>query len=73
MPDTVRDEVRSRFGGFRFALLWLHSFEEAFLSPQEMEALGNETDFSVEGIRFAGALCCLILMKEKPVGQTPER
>jgi ubiquinone/menaquinone biosynthesis C-methylase UbiE len=63
MPDRVRDEVRSQFGGFRLALLWLHSFEEPFFSPEEMTALGKESDFTVEGIRFAGALCCLVLIK----------
>jgi ubiquinone/menaquinone biosynthesis C-methylase UbiE len=63
MPDSVRDQVRSEFGGFRLALLWLHSFEEPFFEPEEMEALGKETDFSVEGTGFVGALCCLVLKK----------
>jgi ubiquinone/menaquinone biosynthesis C-methylase UbiE len=63
MPESVRREVHARFGGFRFTLLWLHSFEEPFLDPEEMEALGRQTDFVVEGTRFTGALCCLVLRK----------
>lgn len=72
MPDTMRDEVRSKFGSFRLALLWLHSFEEPFFSPDEMEALGKESDFTVEGTRFVGALCCLVLMKRDGNGQNGE-
>ncbi|MFH1910516.1 MAG: hypothetical protein ABIK91_00580, partial [Pseudomonadota bacterium] len=44
-------------------LLWLHSFEEPFLNAEEMDALGRRTDFVVEGTRFTGALCCLVLRK----------
>ena len=28
-----------------------------------MEDLGRQTDFKVEGTRFTGALCCLVLQK----------
>jgi ubiquinone/menaquinone biosynthesis C-methylase UbiE len=63
MPEPVARDVRARFGGFRLALLWLHSFEEPFLNADEMEALGKQTDFVVEGTRFVGALCCLVLRK----------
>jgi ubiquinone/menaquinone biosynthesis C-methylase UbiE len=63
VPKEVREYVRCRFGGFRLALLWLHSFEEPFLDAGEMEALGRRTEFSVEGTTFAGALCCLVLRK----------
>ncbi len=63
MPKAIGEEVRRQFGGFRFALLWLHSFEEPFLSPEEMEALGRQSDFAVEGTRFTGALCCLVMKK----------
>jgi ubiquinone/menaquinone biosynthesis C-methylase UbiE len=63
IPRAVREDVRARFGGFRFALLWLHSFEEPFLNAEEMEALGRRTAFTVEGTRFVGALCCLVLRK----------
>ena len=64
MPEAVREDVRARFGGFRLALLWLHSFEEPFLNVEEMDALGRRTDFAVEGTRFTGALCCLALHKD---------
>jgi len=63
MPEAVRASVRSQFGGFRLALLGLHSFEEPFLSVEEMEGLGRQTEFLVEGNRFVGALCCLVLRK----------
>jgi len=63
MPQSVCEEVRARFGGFRLALLWLHSFEEPFLNVEEMVQLGRQTDFEVEGTKFTGALCCLILRK----------
>jgi ubiquinone/menaquinone biosynthesis C-methylase UbiE len=63
MPKPVCDDVRERFGSFRLALLWLHSFEEPFLNAGEMEALGRQTDFLVEGTKYTGALCCLVLKK----------
>jgi len=68
MPQTVCGEVRARFGGFRLALLWLHSFEEPFLNVEEMVQLGRQTDFAVEGTKFTGALCCLILKKDPAQG-----
>ena len=63
MPEPVVREVRARFGGIRLALLWLHSFEEPFLNREEMQALGAQTNFAIEGTRFVGALCCLVLRK----------
>jgi ubiquinone/menaquinone biosynthesis C-methylase UbiE len=63
MPEAVRKDVRAKFGGFRFALLWLHSFEEPFLNAEEMDALGRQTAFAVEGTKFTGALGCLVLRK----------
>lgn len=63
MPDAICKAVRKQYGRFRLALLWLHSFEEPFLSPEEMEVLGRQSDFAVEGTRFVGAICCLVLRK----------
>lgn len=63
MPKTVCKDIRTKFGGFRLALLWLHSFEEPFLNAEEMEVLGRKTNFVVEEVRFTGALCCLVLKK----------
>ena len=63
MPKAAREEVQARFGSFRFALLWLHSFEEPFLNAREMEAVAMRTAFVVEGAKFTGALCCLVLRK----------
>jgi ubiquinone/menaquinone biosynthesis C-methylase UbiE len=63
MPKAVREDVRARFGRFRLALLLCHSFEEPFPQAEEMEALGRQTDFTVKGTEFTGALCCLVLRK----------
>ena len=63
MPEALCKDIRARFGGFRMTLLWLHSFEEPFLNAGEMETLGRQTEFEYEGIRFTGALCCLLLKK----------
>jgi ubiquinone/menaquinone biosynthesis C-methylase UbiE len=63
MPKPIREEVRTRFGSFHLALLWLHSFEEPFLDAREMADLGRRTDFVVEETRFTGVLCCLALKK----------
>ena len=63
MPKALCTDVRARFGSFRLVLLWLHSYEEPFLNAGEMEALGSRTNFVVEGTRFTGALCCLVLKK----------
>lgn len=69
----IRREVRSHFGSFRLALLWLHSFEEPFLNAREMVDLGNQTKFLVEGTRFTGALCCLVLRKRAKDGVQPRQ
>jgi ubiquinone/menaquinone biosynthesis C-methylase UbiE len=61
MPAHVRAQIRSRFGSLWHILLWLHSFEEPFLAPAEMVALGKQSEFVVVETRFVGALCCLVL------------
>lgn len=63
LPKDVSRQVRRQFGGFRRSLMWLHSFEEPFLSPEEMQLLGKNSVFVVEGARFVGALYCLVLRK----------
>jgi ubiquinone/menaquinone biosynthesis C-methylase UbiE len=63
MPLAAREQVWTQFGGFLRTLLRLRSLEEPFLNAEEMETLGRRTDFMVEGTRFTGALCCLILRK----------
>jgi SAM-dependent methyltransferase len=66
IPKAILDKARAQFGAFRLALFWLHSFEEPFLNVGEMEALGRKTDFVVEGTKFTGMLCCLVLRKAPP-------
>jgi len=63
MPKEICERIRAQFGSLYLALLLLHSFEEPFLDAEEMDALGRQTEFVVEGTRFTGALCCLVLKK----------
>lgn len=63
LPPAVAEAARHRFGSLRACLLWLHSFEEPFYSPQEMAALAPATRFQRVEIQFIGALCCLVLRK----------
>ena len=64
MPKSISREIKAQFGWFRFALFWLHSFEEPFLNADEMGTLGEQSVFVIEGTHFVGGLCCLILRKE---------
>jgi SAM-dependent methyltransferase len=73
MPRAVREEIHAQFGAFRLTLLWLHSFEEPFLNVEEMVAVGRQTDFMLEGMRFAGVFCCLVLKKVHLPWAGPER
>jgi ubiquinone/menaquinone biosynthesis C-methylase UbiE len=63
MPKEICERIRAQFGSLYLALLVLHSLEEPFLDAKEMDALGRQTAFVVEGTRFTGALCCLVLKK----------
>lgn len=74
MPPEVCSEVRRQFGGFRLALLWLHSFHEPFLNPEELRDLAARTRFGSGQTHFAGALCCLALRKttRTPGGNEPK-
>lgn len=72
LPPPVAAAARRRFGSLRACLLWLHSFEEPFFSPQEMAALAQPTLFERGAIEFVGALCCLVLQKHSaPSMPTP--
>lgn len=65
MPREICQNLRSQYGTFRMALLWLHSFEEPFLNADEMLALGRQSPFAAYDTKFVGALCCLILKKNE--------
>jgi hypothetical protein len=47
--------------------MWLHSFEEPFLDPEEMRLLAQQTRFGGGGgeTHFTGGLCCLE-MRRRP-------
>ena len=72
MPRAIREEIHAQFGTFRLTLLWLHSFEEPFLNVEEMVAVGRRTEFMVEGTRFSGGFCCLVLKKTPLPWGSPE-
>jgi SAM-dependent methyltransferase len=63
LPPTVAEAARREFGPLQTGMLWLHSFEEPFLSAQEMKALVPGTRFRRGDIQFVGVLCCLVLRK----------
>lgn len=63
MPNDVARKVRRRYGSFRMALLWLHSFEEPFLDADELLSLAEQSLFQKVEIGFTGALCCVKLKK----------
>ena len=63
IPADITSQVKSQFGSFRFTLLFLHSLEEPFYSPAEMEALAEKTLFGSGCTRFIGALCRLTMSK----------
>jgi len=58
-PKAVLAEAARRFGRLRMTLLWLHSFEEPFLDPPDLEKLAAATRFGSGTTRFVGVLCCL--------------
>jgi len=66
LPHAVAEAARHEFGAFRTRMVWLHSFEEPFYSPQDMEALVPSTLFETGQTQFVGMLCCLVLRKSTP-------
>jgi len=63
MPPAIAEAARSEFGSWRTHMLWLHSFEETFYTPQDMEELLPATLFKGGQTQFVGMLCCLVLQK----------
>jgi ubiquinone/menaquinone biosynthesis C-methylase UbiE len=63
LPPSVAKAARREFGSLWSRMLWLHSLEEPFLTPQDMEGLVSATAFRRGKTRFVGVLCCLILQK----------
>lgn len=63
LPPAIAEAARREFGSLRTRMLWLHSFEEPFYSPKDMEALVPATFFQRSQMQFVGVLCCLILQK----------
>ena len=63
LPPSVAEAARREFGSLQTRMLWLHSFEEPFYSPRDMEALVPATSFQRGQTQFVGVLCCLVLQK----------
>ena len=70
MPEHVRQQAARQYGRLWMTLSWLHSFEEPFYAPEDMEQLAASTRFGRGQTRFVGVLCCLILRKAAADGQT---
>jgi SAM-dependent methyltransferase len=73
VPPAVMRKARAEFGRVRSRLLWLHSFEEPFYSPEDMEALAPATHFGRGETRFVGVLCCLMLKKGEALPAPTQR
>jgi len=65
MPKAVREDVHTRFGGVRLALLWLHSFEEPFYSEEAFRSLAAGSSFTVRDEKFVGLFYCMALKKNQ--------
>jgi ubiquinone/menaquinone biosynthesis C-methylase UbiE len=63
MPPDVRREAVRRFGRFRIALLWLHTFEEPFYSAEELISLARASRFRDGRTSYVGVLCRLEMVK----------
>ena len=63
LPPSIADAARREFGSLRTLMLRLHSFEEPFYSPQDMEALVSASSFQRGQTQFVGILCCVVLRK----------
>jgi ubiquinone/menaquinone biosynthesis C-methylase UbiE len=66
IPRHILKEMRRRSGRLRTAFLWIHAFEEPFLSLANLQDLAESTLFRGGDIRFVGILCCLIMKKDVP-------
>jgi ubiquinone/menaquinone biosynthesis C-methylase UbiE len=65
LPPAVHGKAKADFGALRTMLLWLHSLEEPFYSPEDMVALAQATRFGRGETRFVGVMCCLVLQKDR--------
>jgi ubiquinone/menaquinone biosynthesis C-methylase UbiE len=64
LPADIARNMQREFGRMRTTLIWLHSFEEPFVTREEMEELAATTRFRAGKTHFVGGLCCLTLCKE---------
>jgi ubiquinone/menaquinone biosynthesis C-methylase UbiE len=65
-PPSIIKQTAREFGRLKVLLLWVHSFEEPFYSCDAFESLARPSLFNEGKIRFVGAMCCLVLKKERP-------
>lgn len=62
-PVSVLREAAKKYGRMRITLMWLHSFEEPFYSPEQMESLAENSLFGKGETSFVGVMCCLEMKK----------
>ncbi len=62
-PREIIDDMSRRFGRLRVMLLWIHAFEEPFLSQRDFRALACASRFGASPARFVAGVYCLILKK----------
>ncbi len=62
-PAEIIDDMSRRFGRLRVMLLWIHAFEEPFLSRKDFDALARASRFGASPARFVAGVYCLILKK----------
>jgi SAM-dependent methyltransferase len=65
LPPEVAKALVRKYGRFRAALLWLHTFEEPFRTVEDFASLAHAAPFGAGQVRFVGAFCCLELAKVK--------
>ena len=63
LPADVRREAVRRFGRFRIAMLWLHTFEEPFYSADDLISLARASRFRDGRTSYVGVLCRLEMVK----------
>ena len=63
IPQSVMKEASREFGRLKMFLLWFHSFEEPFLSINEMRAAPKASKFLTGHVQFVGISCRLVLKK----------
>ena len=60
-PEEVKKDCAKRFGRLAITLLWLHAFEEPFITRAEFEALVRSSPLELKETGFTGVYFKLVL------------